>query len=74
MCGYLAIKMTTLLNLQTILLLQQLTDIWLSLRINQKPNNHLEGKDGVGGGREVQEGGNIVYLWLFHVDARWKPI
>jgi len=55
MCGYLAIKMTTQLNLQTILLLQQLADIWLSLRINQKSNNHLEGWDGVGGGREVQE-------------------
>ena len=67
-------KMTTLLNLQTILLLQQLADIWLSLRINQKSNNHLEGWDGIGGGREVQEGGDIVYLWLIHVDARWKPI
>ena len=55
MCGYLAIKITTQLNLQTILLLQQLPDIWLSLRINQKSNNHLEGWDGVGGGREVQE-------------------
>ena len=74
MCGYLAIKMTTLLNLQTILLLQQLTDIWLSLRINQKPNNHLEGKDGVGGGREVQEGGTFVSLWLSHVLVWQKPI
>ena len=32
---------------------------------------NLEGWDGVGGGREVQEGGAYVYLWLIHVDV-WK--
>ena len=33
----------------------------------------LEGWDGVGGGREVQEGGTHVYLWLIHVDVEQKP-
>ena len=28
---------------------------------------NLEGQDGVGDGREVQKGGDIVYLWLIHV-------
>ena len=32
---------------------------------------NLEGRDGVGGGREVQEGGAYVHLWLIHVDV-WK--
>ena len=31
------------------------------------------GWDGVGGGREVQEGGTHVYLWLIHVDGWQKP-
>ena len=30
----------------------------------------MEGWDGVGGGREVQEGGDI---WLIHVDVWQKP-
>ena len=29
--------------------------------------DNLEGYDGVLGGREVQEGGTYVYLWLIHV-------
>jgi len=34
--------------------------------------DNLEGWDGVGVGREVQEGGDIyIYLWLIHVDV-WK--
>ena len=33
------------------------------LRIN------LEGWDGEGDGREVQEGGTYVYLWLIHVEV-----
>ena len=33
----------------------------------------LEGWDGVGGGREVQEGGDYVYLWLIHVDG-WQKL
>ena len=32
---------------------------------------NLEGWDGVGGGKEVQEEGTYVYLWLFHVDV-WQ--
>ena len=33
----------------------------------------LEGWDGVGGGMEVQEEGDIcIYLWLIHVDACQK--
>ena len=35
--------------------------------------DHLMGWDGVGGGREVQEGGTHVYLWLIHVDGWQKP-
>ena len=33
----------------------------------------LEGWDGVGGGREVQEGGDYVYLRLTHVDG-WQKL
>ena len=33
--------------------------------------NNLEVRDGAGGGREVKEGGEYVYPWLFHVDV-WK--
>ena len=29
--------------------------------------------DGVGGGREVQEGGDILCLWLIHVDV-WQRL
>ena len=41
--------------------------------------DNLEGLDGVGGGREVQQGGNLcilyVYtLWLIHVGVWQKPI
>ena len=32
----------------------------------------LKSYQGVGGGREVQEGGDI-YLWMIHVDVWWKP-
>ena len=35
--------------------------------------DNLEGWDGVGGGREVYEGGSYVYLWLIHVDVWQKP-
>ena len=31
------------------------------------------GKDGVGGGKEVQEGGDITYQRLIHVDVWQKP-
>ena len=33
----------------------------------------LEGWDRVGGGREVQDGGAHVRLWLMHVDIWQKP-
>ena len=36
--------------------------------------DNLEGWDGVGGGREVLEGGSYVYLWLIHVDVWQEPI
>ena len=35
--------------------------------------DNLEGWDGVGHGREIQEGGAYVYLWLIHVDIWQKP-
>ena len=34
--------------------------------------DNLEEWDGVGGRREIQEGGDILYLWLIHVDVRWR--
>ena len=34
----------------------------------------LKGLDGVGGGREVQNEGTYVYLWLIHADVRQKPV
>ena len=39
---------------------------------NQVLCDNLERWDGVGGGREVQEGGDI-YLWLIHADLWQKP-
>ena len=35
---------------------------------------NLEGWDGVGDGREVQEGGTYVSLWLILVDVRQKLV
>ena len=35
--------------------------------------DNLEEWGGVGGGREVQEEGTYVYLWLIHVDVWQKP-
>ena len=37
------------------------------------PCDNLEGSDGVGGGREVQEGGDIGILWLIRVVIWQKP-
>ena len=34
--------------------------------------DNLEGWDGVGDGREVQEGGGMC-IWLIHVDVWQKP-
>ena len=35
----------------------------------KNPNN-LEGWDGEVGGREVQDGGAYIHLWLIHVDIQ----
>ena len=35
--------------------------------------DHLEGWDGVRSGREIQGGGDMLYLWLLHVDIQKKP-
>ena len=35
--------------------------------------DNLEGWLGVGGEREVQEGGTYVYLWVVHVVVWQKP-
>ena len=40
---------------------------------NQVLCDNLEEWDGVGGGREIQEGGDILYLWLIHVDV-WRRL
>ena len=32
-----------------------------------------KGWDGVGGGREVREGGDVQYPWLIRVGVRQKP-
>ena len=37
------------------------------------PCDNLEGSDGVGGGREVQEGGDIGIQWSIHVVIWQKP-
>ena len=38
------------------------------------PCDNLEGGDGVGGGRDLQERWDIyIYLWLIHVDIWQKP-
>ena len=47
--------------------------IWLR-EIKRGLGNNLEGWDGEGDGREVQEWGDTyVYLWLIHVDVWQKP-
>ena len=35
--------------------------------------DNVEGWDGVGGGKEVQEEGTYIHLWLTHVDMWQKP-
>ena len=40
---------------------------------NQVLCDNLEEWDGVGGRREIQEGGDILYLWLIHVDV-WQRL
>ena len=36
--------------------------------------DNLEGWNGLGVGKKVQEGGDIyIYLWLIHVDVWQKP-
>ena len=35
--------------------------------------DNLEGWDGVGDGKLVQEDGTYVYLWLICIDVRQKP-
>ena len=40
--------------------------VWLR-KLKQGLFINLEGWDGEGDGREVQKGGDIVYLWLIHV-------
>ena len=35
--------------------------------------DNLEGWDGDGGGRKVQDGGTHVHLWLIYVDVWQKP-
>ena len=37
------------------------------------PCDNLEAWGGEEDGREVQEGGDILYLWLIHIDAWQKP-
>ena len=37
------------------------------------PCDNLEASGGEEDGREVQEGGDILYLWLIHTDAWQKP-
>ena len=34
--------------------------------------DNLEGWDGMGGGRQVQEGG-VIYQWPIHADVWQKP-
>ena len=42
--------------------------VWLR-KLKQMLCINLEGWDGVGGGREVQNGGDYVYLWLIYVEV-----
>ena len=35
--------------------------------------DNLEGWVGVGGGTEAPEGGDILYLWLIHINLWQKP-
>ena len=45
--------------------------VWLR-ELKQGLCDNLEGWDGEGDGREVLEGGDVVYLWLILVDIRQK--
>ena len=51
----------------------QLSD-WTEQGTHRGSVNNLEGQEGVEDGREVQDGGIYVYLWLIHVDVWQKPI
>ena len=41
--------------------------------LNPEICDNLEGWGGMGEGMEVQEGGDILYLWLIHIDVGQKP-
>ena len=62
-------------SIETYIAICKIDSQWESEVWHRDPNlvlcNNLEGWDGVGGGREVTEGGEYVYLWLFNVDV-WK--
>ena len=46
--------------------------LWLKeLKLKPRLCDNLEGWGEVGGGRELQEGGNILYQWLIHADV-WQ--
>ena len=47
---------------------QQEFVVWLR-KLKQGLCSNLEGWDAEGNGREVQKGGNILYLWLIHVEV-----
>ena len=50
---------------------QQEFAVWLR-KLKQGLCINLEGRDGKGGGREVQKDGIYVYLWLIHVEVLQK--
>ena len=64
-------------NTETYITICQIDSQWKSAvwlrELKPRLCNNLDRWDGEGGGREFQEEGTYVYLWLIHVDVWQKP-
>ena len=56
-------------NMETYITICKIDSPWLAGDIKQGYCDNLEGWDGEGDGREVQERGDRVYLWLILIDV-----
>ena len=56
-------------NMETYITICKIDSQWIAGEIKQGFCDNLEGWDGEGDGREVQERGDRVYLWLILIDV-----
>ena len=59
--------------IKSVLYMDSLRTSFQHKRQEEKASINPEEWDGVGGGREDHDGGDILYLWLIHVDVWQKP-